>query len=258
MLTDQRRIDALVAYAISLTGKPGASARSIGRVQLMKLVYLADLAIAEKSAIQVEVSEAATYTGATWRFLHYGPFASDVAARMEPAAAAVRATVLTYHHDETDSDHERWSGDGVEIPPEVQREIPVRARMAIERALKEHGGDTQSLLAAVYLTAPMIGAAPGETLDFRMLPVAATHPPQVSPAEAKRRREVAARLRAKLADAPRSRRRVKVVPEYDDQFTALVLALGEEAGEPGEFDGVVEFPGDLWKSGWRGGGGNIP
>src|SRR5690606_1699627 len=61
----------------------------------------------------------------------------------------------------------RWSiVDEVEYR-RIESEIPIRACVAIRKAVKEFGADTTRLLHHVYATGPMLEAKPGQRLVLR-------------------------------------------------------------------------------------------
>ena len=78
-------VDLVVQYALLEAGRrDDLFDRELGPIHLVKYAYLADLAHAERRGGE-------TFTGAPWKFYHYGPWAQEVHARIAPALAAIDA-----------------------------------------------------------------------------------------------------------------------------------------------------------------------
>ena len=200
-------VDSIIRYALAVAASNDDWLnRDLGPIHLIKYVYLADLAYAEGHAGE-------TYTGARWRFYHYGPWAPEVFQRVEPAAVGVGADVERISSSQFDQDFTRYRLDREEAEHrtrEIERELPAELRLRIRRAVRDFGKDTQSLLDFVYRTRPMLRAAPGEDLDFYAVAVdAGPHPdrvaepqPEAAPLsrkEEKRRSEAVAELAPPIA-----------------------------------------------------------
>lgn len=255
---DEARADRVIQLALAAAaGEEDVRGRELGPIHLLKYVYLADLAHAEAHSGE-------TFTGAPWRFHHYGPWAVEVFQRIEPAVAAVRATERRFA-SKYDKDGLRYSvGDG-SLFDRLERGLPLEVVSAVRRAVHEHGSDTESLLRTVYTTVPMLRAAPGEWLDFALAvpaPAPAASPEAgvvAEPVAAWKRRRAHAELRERVQEqlAERlSRRRVPVspAPRYDDVFAAGVRWLDSLAGpRPPEGEAEAVFSDDIWKSTTRGG-----
>jgi hypothetical protein len=233
------RIEELITFVVQTT--------SVSRTRLMKFVYLADLAYAE-------AHEGATYTGADWQFLHFGPWSAAVNDAIEPTMAKIGATLVAYEHEEH-GEQTYWHAQDskhAKVQPNVV------TQMAVERALKSYPS-TPELLHRVYKTRPMLNAAPGAPLDFTTAipsprPSFAPEAP-LTPRQAKALRAAKAEVQAKIAAlrTTRPRKRVKVAPEYDADYFLVEELVRDSMGpeiEPGETD--VAFDSSLWKSGARG------
>lgn len=154
------RIDLLLKYAILVAGSEDYGNRRLGPIHLIKFVYLGDLGYAEEHPGK-------TFTGAPWRFLHYGPWAEEVFDRVEPVMVEVGAGRHVFTS--------RFDKDAVrfELTDEPQRQtlektLPFEVARAIRNAVHEYGQATSDLLHYVYRTWPMLHAAPNEYLPFDM------------------------------------------------------------------------------------------
>jgi hypothetical protein len=250
------RIDALIAFAISLSGRRGSPLRSIGKTQLVKYVYLADLAHADERG--------ETFTGAAWIFHNFGPWAPEIVSRIPTVAQHHGIRSFSWTAEPGEPERERWTGEDVELPADLRKSIPVVAKIAIERAVREFGADTASLLEHVYRTRPMLSAAPGERLSFaaRVADPPAHYrrstPVPVSATATKKRRELIERHRAKVQAAAAGRSRELITPAvaYDDRFAEVARWLDGQEGEPvPRSEGALEIGDSVWHSSWRRGDG---
>jgi hypothetical protein len=252
MLVD--RVDRLIQFILLAAGrKDDFFDRELGPIHLVKYVYLADLAYAARH-------EGETYTGAPWRFHHFGPWAPEVFARIEPAVMQIDAVERTFE-SRIDDDSRRWRATDEREFDTLERQLPHEVVSAICRSVREFGHDTSSLLHFVYQTPPMLHAAPGESLVFptkaHVRVPAATAPP-LSVKALKRRAE---RLRAgrELVRArlgtPSSVPTVKATPapRYDEVFAQGVAWLDTLGGEAVPLvEGEAEFSPQIWKAPGRG------
>jgi hypothetical protein len=83
---DIRRVDLLLKYILTAAGQEDPGQQELGPIHLIKYVYLADLIFAEKQG-------GGTYSGAHWRFHHFGPWSPEVYNRIEPVITEVGARV---------------------------------------------------------------------------------------------------------------------------------------------------------------------
>ena len=111
----------------------------------------------------------------------------------------------------------------------------------IQRAVDKFGADTNDLLNYVYLTKPMLNAAPGEFLDFSIAEEVIGDEQeqaskQMSVKEQKRReaelKEVKAKIQQRLAQKKKASKKVTSVrpPRYDEIFMAGTEWLDSLAG----------------------------
>ncbi|MEI8651060.1 hypothetical protein P4S73_29340 [Paraglaciecola sp. Hal342] len=114
-------------------------------------------------------NQGSTYTGIDWKFFNFGPWSPEVHDRVEPALKAIVAEKFTGQSDYNDNDYTRWSLNDENRLRIISTNIPPAIRVKLKRDIHKHLKDTDSLLAYVYSTEPMINAAPNEHLDFSLL-----------------------------------------------------------------------------------------
>lgn len=251
---DPARVDALLQFILGVAAcEDDYRDRELGPIHLIKYVYLADLAHAEGH-------DGETFTGAPWRFYHFGPWSSEVFERIEPALNSVSVHSKRIPSRYAD-DFVRYSldrPDAERVRSRFEGSLPMAVQSRIASAVHEFGSDTASLLRAVYLTKPMVNAAPEESLDFATV----VREPKVEyVAESKTmtsrqrrerkahieqiRAEVQKRLSAKVAPA----RSAAPAPRYDDVFQNGVEWLDRLAGDGvPEASGELNVASDIWKS----------
>ena len=255
---DLEKVDLLIKFALAAAGREDPGEQELGPIHLVKNVYLADLAYAEKHGGE-------TFTGIPWRFHHFGPWALEVYNRIGPVARDIGAAERIFPSRYGDEDAVRRKVKDDELYEELYVRLPSEVGRAIRTAVHKFGDDTNSLLHHVYLTPPMLGAAPGDVLVFRRAGnmgaesgPAHTVEPKVplSAKERKRRNEALAGLRARIQErlrAPKSREMVAPPsPRYDQVFLEGQRWLDALAGEPVErCEGELEFSEAIWKSSFR-------
>lgn len=259
---DPARLDLVVQYALAAAAQEDDPwHRELGPIHLIKYAYLADLAYASRHGGE-------TYTGAPWRFYHFGPWALEVNEEIERFAGEAGVERRTFVSAKYDGERSRYRLQDHTTIERIGRTLPGEVASTIRHAVHEFTNDTYALLNHVYLTRPMLQAKPGERLSFEGGSAA---PEEIAPASVdsaapsaswKQRREKAAemadlrkRVRERLAERV-SRRSPAVLPEprYDAVFFEGLAWLDELAGspiQPGEAEAV--FSDDIWKSGTRGG-----
>ena len=131
----------------------------LARTPLTKFVYLLDLYAAEERGGK-------TFSGAEWRFWHFGPYADALDAKLDELAA--QGAIQSEAREKTDKEYTlfylgEWST--AQTPQALGLPADVGARLA--DAMKRFNFDLPGLLNHVYFeTAPMQGARPGDALDF--------------------------------------------------------------------------------------------
>jgi hypothetical protein len=257
---DQARCDQVIQFALLEAGRQDDYMdRDLGPIHLLKYVYLADLAHAERQGGE-------SFTGARWTFYHYGPWAQEVSARIDPALTAIHAERETIASTRFDDDFIRWRLTDDQLHAQLERQLPHPVTSAIRKAVRQYGKDTAELLNHVYTTRPMRRAAPGRELVFAVAepsapPAQAVEPPApLSARQEKKRKERLGRakldIKAKLAARRAARgQRTPVVraPRYDELFERGLAWLDQVAGNPDtDLEGEAEFDQSVWDSETRG------
>jgi hypothetical protein len=250
---DPSRIDQVLQYALAVTGE------RLGAIHLMKYVYLADLKYAEEH-------EGETFTRAPWVFLHFGPWAGEVQDRVAPAAHSIGAARTTFTTAKADGEFVRYRLGNELVAERLRSGLPWEVTSAIRWAAKEHGGNTPSLLRHVYLTEPMLRAAPRDRLAFtgrpKPAPLVAT-PEEPQPTSVRQRRARSLELEERKAEFQRRLRQQRAedgkllpaspAPKYDQVFFQGTEALDRLAGKPiEEMEGEAMLHPGIWKSPSRG------
>lgn len=257
MTPDTSRVDRLVQYALLVAGeRDDIGDRQLGPIHLIKYVYLADLAWAA-------ANDGATFTGIEWRFHKFGPWSNAVNERISPALQFLGASHRDYESDYEDRDEWRryWMRDSRRLD-EIQATIPPAIAMSLRPAILKFGKDTADLLHLVYLTPPMVEAAPGEILDFRTavrVRVAESEKQQPRVAELSDKKQKQLRQRLMSLRQGRAQHRVSVKrvnpvskPNLDDAYFEGIAWLNSLGGEDlAEGKHTVEFSADVWKSDTR-------
>jgi hypothetical protein len=249
---DYGKVDKIIQYALSVAAGEDFCNRELGAIHLIKYVYLADLAFSERNKGQ-------TFTGTLWKFHNFGPWDLGVYNRIDPACFLIGAEKKSFQSEYRDGDFHRWSVKHEELETLLERDLPLAITSAIKWAIRKFGADTPSLLNHVYLTRPMLKAAPGESLDFSSqeedeVPAEAPAERKLSIREQKRRsmeiKEAKAKIRQKIAEKRKSSRKVSVrPPRYDEVFFGGCEWLDSLAGEKIEtLEGEASFSPEIWKS----------
>ena len=234
---DQRRIDLVHQYALVVAAfEDDWRSRELGPIHLVKYAYLADLAYARRHG--------EGFTGAAWEFHHFGPWQTHVFERIEPSLLAIQCTRTVVSNSRYQDDVVRFTvqHDVTRLREQLEELLPIGVSGAIQTAVHRFGSDTASLLPHVYLTAPMLYAAPGELLDLtrqnadRVSEAAPTD--QFTAKQTKERKQLVAQLKQKVQERLRSDARGRESaphaepPRYDDLFVAGTEWLDVLAGEP--------------------------
>jgi hypothetical protein len=257
MLIALDRIQQVMRYAVAVAANADDfKRRELGPIHLLKYVYLADLAHAEKHGGQ-------TYTGIPWRFHHFGPWAQE-AWQQIPAAMALGSICQCSFQSADQADRVRWRSKEPELEGKLESSLPHEVSRAVKLVVKDLGNDTYGLLHHVYSTLPMRKAAPEEPLDFSMAtaePEELTLPPegeppqeQLSKTARKRRQQAHDALRLRFQETLKKRRQRRAQPTVEPvQKTADLMEVLEWvdslAGEPMEpLKGELIVSDDIWKS----------
>lgn len=250
---DTARVDLLIRYAIGVASLKDSGEREMGEIHILKYVYLADLAYAERNGGN-------TFTGTPWQFYKFGPWCQPVQARIRPVLEAAGAVERTFTSAKFDGEGTRWhlrEEDAEHVAAEAEGPLPWEVQRAVRNAVNQFGDDTSSLLHHVYGTRPMLQAAPNELLRFEPAPDRpGAQPEPIASLTARQQKKKLQRLE-ELRSNFRTRfaaREPKLVapdppPVYDDLFEAGVRALDADMGEPlAREAGELVFDPDVWKS----------
>ncbi len=256
---DIKRVDLLLKYILTAAGQEDFGHRELGPIHLIKYVYLADLIFAEKQGRE-------TYTGAPWRFHHFGPWSSEVYNRIEPVITEAEARVREIPSSKTEEDIIRYSLVDESLFNQLEPELPFILAVTLKGLIHKFGDDTTSLLHHVYHTPPMLGAAPGEPLSFKgetyeeggqhkvvgrvsdVVELYQTTSTKKRKADMKTLKE---QIQLKLAEKKLKKEQTipSRAPLYDEVFFEGVRWLDSLAGEPVESqEGEITFSKTIWKS----------
>jgi len=253
-----KKADLLLQYALVIASENDEHAdRQLGPIHFIKYVYLADLVHAQQHGGQ-------TFTEAAWQFHKFGPWSAEVFNRIEPALSEIGATKTQVSHPKYEDDFVRYMLGDDELATQLTSQLPISVSLAIQRAVRSFGSDTASLLDHVYLTEPMLRAAPGEHLDLspschpeNSYPESSEREPQVSLSrkEKEARKKKLQNLRALIRERLEERKKNPEFvlpdppPRYDEMFQKGLACLDLEAGPPlEEREENAVFSDDVWKS----------
>lgn len=256
---DINKVDLLLKYILAAAGQEDLGNRAVGPIHLVKYVYLADLVFAEKHSGK-------TFTGTPWRFHNFGPWSPELFNRIDPVVQEVGAEVRSISSPKLEEDIKRFSLVDEDLFEQLDRELPLILTLTIKRLIHLFGDDTTSLLHHVYRTRPMLEAAPGEQLFFKIETFEEEEHPEVlskvfdvvelyqTPSTKKRKADMKAlkeQIKAKLTEKKLQKTQIKYSepPRYDDVFFEGVKWLDSLAGDPvQEQEGEISFSEDIWKS----------
>ena len=255
---DLAKVDSVLQYALLVAGEQDDNFdRQLGPIHLLKYVYLADLAHAEKHS-------GLTYTGIRWIFYKFGPWSQTVHDRIEPALHAIGAERKSFQSSyEESKDRVRWSMRDAALLTRKGHELPSAITVHLRTNVREFGKDTERLLHYVYSTAPMRTATPQEGLDFAVAEDASdddADPPSLR--MDKLSNKARKRLRQRLLALRQKRKNIKPErevlvssanePLYDEVYRDGLAWLDSLAGQAfSEQRIIVEFSDEVWKSNSR-------
>jgi len=256
---DLNKIDILIQFALVLASQEDDfKSRSLGPIHLVKYVYLADLAYAERKG--------ESFTGVDWQFYKFGPWSPDVFSRIDPSLEAIGAEKKALASAYSEDDYFRYAVQHGPAPESLEKDIPITILGKLKKYVREFNSDTSALLHYVYLTKPMLSAAPGEFLDLSIAHQTQTidegqpELEEVLSNSAKKRRAqhiktVKAKVHERIADRIQMKKaapKTYTPPRYDDVFEQGQSWLESLSGEPiKEQKGEVSFPPEIWRSRFR-------
>ncbi len=255
---ETEKIDLILQYILTIAAlEDNVFNQKLGAIHLIKYLYLADLAYAEKNNGQ-------TYTGLKWKFHNFGPWSVEAFNRIEPACNAIGAEnqILPSKYDE---DINRWYLKDVDLINIIEPKIESVIKFTLKHVVHKFGSDTKALLNYVYLTKPILQAAPGEQLDF--LQVAQKQYEKLQKIESELPNNMQSKKQLKRLSAKKNEFRENIqkklakkiqyevsqkystLPRYDDVFCRGQKWLDSLAGEDiSELKGEIVINPDIWKS----------
>ena len=161
------------------------------------------------------------------------------------------------------ADFVRWSITSAEeaeaLVEETSNELPTSVRIKLDQEIRRNGNVTEDLLHEVYLTEPMLHAAPGEYLDLALVtkqpePAGPRSREPMRPKAKKRRAEAIRKAKARLAEKHRALKEQEAAtnkqesPRYDEMYFQGLEWLDSLAGQELPESGEIEFDNSIWKS----------
>jgi hypothetical protein len=255
---DVARVDLLLKFILAVAGQEERGERELGPIHLLKYAYLGDLAYSETHSGE-------TFTRTAWRFYNFGPWAEELFARIEPVALNLGAEVRTFSRAGVENDSVRYSFEDEEELERLDHLVPTEVGRAVRTFIRRFHADTSALLHHVYSTAPMLRAAPGESLHFTIQREEPEHSAEsegdlnAEPERDLSRAPVSKTARRKKLEALKNRVRDKMTskpaeskplaPRYDEVFAEGVKWLDGLAGSDLDAElGEMIFSNDIWKS----------
>lgn len=253
MTLNYKRLDLLLQYILAVAGQNDTYDRELGMIHLIKYAYLADIAYAEQH-------NGETFTGLSWKFHNLGPWSDECYKRIEPALASIGAIQRTIESQKYD-DFVRWSVNDDELFDRLGNQLDLAVMGAVQKYMRMFGTDTYALLDFVYKTEPMLSAAPGDLLDFKVIVadkkifVDDEHEDGLTARQKKLRRQkfldFKEKLNKHLEQQVKDNRSKSCLlpPRYDDVFFEGLAQLDAAAGNlPAEGEYLAIFSEDIWKS----------
>lgn len=163
----------LLQFALAEAVQSGSNNRGLSVTQLVKYIYLADIAYAQSRKGNGE-----QFSPAKWKFFHFGPYSYSVQQEIDwlREHGGIRAYNFTAP-DEIEFVRYALPVEQVaDVQKRAEKEFPLAVTQQIRRAVRKYAGDQKRLLHDVYRTPPMCSAAPGEQLSFGSVRPKATDP----------------------------------------------------------------------------------
>lgn len=254
-ISDKTKTDRLLQFILATASHEDFKDRDLGQIHLIKYLYLVDLAHAEEN-------DGRTYTSLSWKFHHFGPWASEAYLRIEPALQAIGAIQKSIP-SQYDEDFVRWSIQDDELCHRIEKEFPLVVTTSVQNYVHRFNATTEDILHFVYNTWPMLRAKPGEMLDFTLpdhVKKKVARPAieniisaKLSVRQKKKKKHAIESLRKKFREKLENKKRTLKIrsapPPYDDIFYEGLKTLDSLAGEDiKSMEGTVRFSDDIWKS----------
>lgn len=246
------RIRLLIEFALlSAAEADDFFARKLGIIHLLKYLYLADLAYAEKH-------KGERFTDTKWIFYHFGPWSAETWAEIPKTLERLGAQEERFPSSRYEKDAVRYSMDKNERRlEELEAKMPFWVTRSIKNAIQKYGSDTSGLLHYVYKTPPMIKAAFKDELNFdsvaKETEVKTT--PEVAPSKQWKAKHADLQKKVQEMLAQKKSQPSKLVPQvspprYDEVFERGLRTL-ERTEEMKPLDGELVFGDDIWHSPFR-------
>lgn len=193
------------------------------RTTLHKFVYLLDVYSAGEM-------EGQTFTGETWRFLHFGPFAPAVAESIDELVG--RGDIFFAGGTRTDDEVEfnLYTVRRGLAPSLRDIGVPKSAALRLISDIHRFAKSLPDLLDYIYYgTAPMTDVEPGRTLDFRnceSMPLSAFKPIAMKPIPKKRLARAREKIHA-ILDAQNAERHEIPTGPYDEAYFTVLATLDD-------------------------------
>ncbi len=245
------KVEAVLDHILAIAAQADSSRdRELGPIHLLKYLYLADLAYAENH-------DGKSYSGISWRFHKFGPWATEAFLTLEPSMEAIGASRRSFASQYRD-DHVRWSlKDRRESLEARETQLPSEVALGVSRAVRRFGSDTSALLHYVYQTDPMLRVAPGELLDLTPAkPSSGDETPGIDISEVKLSKTRLKKLRTAVQERLAQRRAAQplIEPSPPPRYDAIFEAGAEWLDSPKleSTSGRLSFSDDVWHSRSRG------
>ncbi len=214
--------------AILLESKQ-AGVGNITRTALMKYLYLLDFYTAEDT-------QGNTWTGAAWRFHHFGPYAQALADDIDLLAG--KSLIQEVSGGGASKDYTLYSiGEWSAAKTLAALGFSSYVRDRIANDIRRFANNLPSLLDKVYFrTEPMSEARPGEMLDFsgcERLEFSSVKPIKMNPIDQKAASTLLKRLQERVAKRKRSGSKVVWEGPFDEIYSRAVAELTGDPLEDG-------------------------
>lgn len=254
----KEKIKKIIQFILSVAAENDERTdRFLSPIHIIKYVYLADLEYAKFHGGE-------TLTGVRWKFHHFGPWSYEVYSLIEPALGEIGA-VQSQIQSKYSDDFIRWGLESCdqELINSIEKELDWIVLARVKEYVKRFGSDTESLLHFVYLTEPMLKAAPEDYLDFSFPCNNNTSDQEdekhkIELKNQNKKKEIIKKLKAlKPAFNKNLKERIKqekirklLFPEkYNDIFQIGLEMLEKDAGEPIKEEKLTcEISDEIWKS----------
>lgn len=258
---NSKNIDLIIQYALIVASQEDEFfEKQLGPIHFIKYVYLADMEYAK-------YNDGQTFTGVPWNFYRFGPWSQEVNAQIDTALKQLDVVEQHMPSNHCEDDYVRWTLDDSEQPmiASVKESLPPIIKTAVKKYVHKYKNETATLLHFVYMTLPMLYAAPGENLDFSLMvkPPVPTHIEQrdnenkFTPLLERLSKSKKATLKSKM-DSLKDRFQEKLKnkkgrsqyrPKYDKIYEDGVQWLDEIAGlNFPESDTNLKIEDSVWKS----------